>query len=155
MSTGAEETALLVVVLEGRRFAFRLEHVQEVLPLVEPVQVPGWPRYGLGLMRVRGEVVPLVDLRSTLQLSDVALDSSQKIVVVLAAGVRWGVLVSAVAGVVSCVVRTLAALAPQPRLVRPEVSFEVAAEPEGLTAVLDPTAMVLTLGLPLPAEALA
>jgi purine-binding chemotaxis protein CheW len=153
--SGSAEIPLLVVLLEGRRFAFRLEHVQEVLPLAEPTPVPGWPRYGLGLLRVRGDVVPLVDLRTTLQLPDAILNATQKVVLVHADSRRWGILVSAVTGVVEREVEKVGMVAPQPRLVRAELSNEFTSDSEGLMAVLDPTALILTLGLPLPPEASA
>ena len=149
-----QTTPLLFVVIEGRRFAIRLEQVDEVLPLAEPAPVPGWPRYGLGLLDVRGSLVPLVDVRSTLQLPDVTLSHRQKVVVVLTAGgERWGVLVSEVLGVVAHALSALEGIAPQPRLIRPDVSREFAIEAEGAVAVLDASALIAALGLPPPAEA--
>lgn len=150
---GAEGRELLFVVLGDRRFAFRLDDVEEVLPLVEPMQVPTWPRYGLGLVDVRGAVVPLVDPRATLQLPEGPLHWRMKIVLLRVAGRRWGVLVSAVDGVRAAAVRELAEVAPQPRLVRPDVSHAFAEDPAGPVPVLDAAELVEVLGLPPPPEA--
>lgn len=147
---GAQARQLLFVHIEGRAFAFRLDEVVEVLPLVEPAPVPGWPRYGLGLMDVRGELVALVDPRTTLQLDDARLDSRQKVVVVLVHGRRWGVLVSQVDGVAEAVEAPLAQVAPQARLVRPDVSEQFALREGGAVPVLDADRLIDVLGLPPP-----
>jgi len=143
---------LLFVRIEDHRFAFRLEEVAEVLLLVEPVPVPGWPRYGLGLIDVRGEVMALVDPRSTLQLDDRKLEVGQKVVVVLAQGRRWGVLVSSVEGVQASVLAPLSEVAPQPRLVRPDVSDQFAQGAAGPVPVVDAARLIDVLGLPPPPE---
>lgn len=148
----AADGELLFVLLEGRRFAFRLDEVEEVLPLVEPVPVPTWPPYGLGLMDVHGAVVPLVDPRATLQLPVGPLSWRMKIVLLRVGGRHWGVLVSAVDGVRAAAVHELAEIAPQPRLVRPDVSHAFADDASGPVPVLDAGDLVEVLGLPPPPE---
>jgi purine-binding chemotaxis protein CheW len=48
-------------------FAFHLEHVQEILRVQAPNQVPGVPPYVLGVLPVRGKILPVIDLRRLLE----------------------------------------------------------------------------------------
>jgi purine-binding chemotaxis protein CheW len=48
-------------------FAFHMEHVREILRVQTPNQVPDVPDYVLGVLTVRGQVLPIIDLRRLLQ----------------------------------------------------------------------------------------
>jgi chemotaxis signal transduction protein len=48
-------------------FAFPMEHVREILRVQTPNQVPDVPDYVLGVLTVRGQVLPIIDLRRLLQ----------------------------------------------------------------------------------------
>jgi chemotaxis signal transduction protein len=53
-------------------FAFLMEHVREILRVQAPKQVPDVPEYVLGVLTVRGQVLPIVDLRRLLHQSSFA-----------------------------------------------------------------------------------
>ena len=66
--TGAQE--FVVVRLEDEYFAFDVADVAEVLSYTEPVRMPRAPKFLVGLVDVRGIMLPVVDLRLRAELSD-------------------------------------------------------------------------------------
>src|SRR5688500_8888985 len=65
-----EETQEVVVVrLEDEYFAFDVADVAEVLPYSDPVRMPRAPKFLVGLVDVRGIMLPVVDLRLRAELS--------------------------------------------------------------------------------------
>jgi purine-binding chemotaxis protein CheW len=53
-------------------FAFPMERVREILRVETPKQVPDVPEYVLGVLTVRGHILPIVDLRRLLQQRSLA-----------------------------------------------------------------------------------
>jgi len=91
---------LLYMAVAGHRFCLRLGDVERLLPLMQVQRVPEGPDYLLGVMNLRGEAVPILDLACRLNLpaaADYALDTP----VVLAAvgNLRAGLVVDEVLGV--------------------------------------------------------
>lgn len=63
----AEEIAQMVTFRIAREeFAFEMEHVREILRVQAPKQVPDVPEYVLGVLTVRGQILPIIDLRRLL-----------------------------------------------------------------------------------------
>jgi len=70
--TGAMGTSEAIVQMVTFRiaqeeFAFPMEHVREILRVQPPNQVPDVPDYVLGVLTVRGQILPIVDLRRLLK----------------------------------------------------------------------------------------
>src|SRR5918996_662427 len=61
-----DSRGLLIFELSGGGYALPVASVVEILPLIEPVAVSGWPEHGLGIFELRGEPVPLLDVRAAL-----------------------------------------------------------------------------------------
>lgn len=59
----------VVVRLEDEYFAFDVQDVAEVLPYSEPVRMPRAPKFLVGLVDVRGVMLPVVDLRLRAELN--------------------------------------------------------------------------------------
>jgi purine-binding chemotaxis protein CheW len=53
-------------------FAFHMEHVREILRVQTPNQVPDVSDYVLGVLTVRGQILPILDLRRLLQQRSLA-----------------------------------------------------------------------------------
>ena len=65
----------LVSFQVGREeFAFPMEHVREILRVQTPKEVPGAPAHLLGVLTVRGQILPIVDLRRLLRQNSFAAD---------------------------------------------------------------------------------
>ncbi len=74
--------------------------IREIIKLREITEVPRAPRFLLGVVTVRGLVLPVVDLRLRLKLDVQPLDRAARILVVMHKGERFGLLVDEVRGVV-------------------------------------------------------
>jgi purine-binding chemotaxis protein CheW len=65
----------LVSFQVGREeFAFPMEDVREILRVQTPKEVPGAPEHLLGVLTVRGRILPIVDLRRLLKLQSFAAE---------------------------------------------------------------------------------
>src|SRR2546429_8217408 len=80
--TVATLSQVLVVRVGPGEFALPIEQVTEVLWMVELTPVPEGPPWLLGLVNVRGEVIPVVDLRTRLGLPAGPVGLSTPLVIV-------------------------------------------------------------------------
>jgi purine-binding chemotaxis protein CheW len=71
---GGEVHQLVSFQVGGEEFAFPMEQVREILRVETPKEVPGAPDHLLGVSTVRGQILPIVDLRRLLRLSSFAAD---------------------------------------------------------------------------------
>ena len=62
-------TQLVTFKLGLEEFAFQMERVREILRVERPSEVPGTPKHVLGVLTVRGNILPVVDLRVLLGLN--------------------------------------------------------------------------------------
>jgi purine-binding chemotaxis protein CheW len=62
-------TQLVTFRLGLEEFAFQMERVREILRVERPSEVPGTPKHVLGVLTVRGNILPVIDLRVMLGLS--------------------------------------------------------------------------------------
>ena len=67
---------LVTFRIAKEEFAFPMEHVREILRVTTPNQVPDVPDYVLGVLTVRGEILPVIDLRRLLQQRSLAEEFS-------------------------------------------------------------------------------
>ncbi|HXV69239.1 MAG TPA: chemotaxis protein CheW [Nitrospira sp.] len=90
----AGPSRVCLITLGGESFAIQLAHVREVFKLELVTPVPGMPASLVGVANLRGTIVPIADLRPSLEVSMV---STPKYVVVVQQGVRqMGILIDGV-----------------------------------------------------------
>jgi len=70
---GGEVRQLVSFQIGREEFAFPMEHVREILRVQTPKEVPGAPDHLLGVLTVRGQILPIVDLRRLLRQTSFAL----------------------------------------------------------------------------------
>jgi len=63
-------TQLVTFKLGLEEFAFQMDRVREILRVERPSEVPGTPKHILGMLTVRGNILPVIDLRVLLGLSN-------------------------------------------------------------------------------------
>jgi len=63
-------TQLVTFKLGLEEFAFQMDRVREILRVERPSEVPGTPKHILGVLTVRGNILPVIDLRVLLGLSN-------------------------------------------------------------------------------------
>jgi chemotaxis signal transduction protein len=68
----AEVQKMVTFRIAKEEFAFSMEHVREILRVQTPNQVPDVPDYVLGVLTVRGQILPVIDLRRLLQQRSLA-----------------------------------------------------------------------------------
>jgi purine-binding chemotaxis protein CheW len=68
METASESGAYLTFLLGNEKFAVHVDNVQEVVELNQITKVPNTPDYMLGIINLRGRVLPLLDTRLKLGL---------------------------------------------------------------------------------------
>lgn len=126
---------LLVWELEGGRYGLDAREVREVVRAVAVSRLPGAPPVVLGVIGVRGELVPVFDLRRRFGLPPRPLDPSEHFVLART-GTRTAALrVDAVVGLRTAAPELLAdARASVPRAER---VAGVARLPDGLVVVVD------------------
>jgi chemotaxis signal transduction protein len=74
----ADVQKMVTFRIAKEEFAFQMEHVREILRVQTPNQVPDVPDYILGVLTVRGQILPIIDLRQLLKqrsLADECADS--------------------------------------------------------------------------------
>lgn len=133
----AEHATLVVFQLGGQDFALPVTVVEEVLRLPETLTpVPRAPSFVEGVLGLRGEVLPVMDLRRRLGLDPPPRSGRERILVPRLGGVRAGYLVDAVTGVQRV---PEACLSPAPDLAceRAEIVGRVAHLGSRLVLVLD------------------
>jgi purine-binding chemotaxis protein CheW len=58
--------AVMIFRVGGERYSIGLDHLAEVIPLHGATAVPGTPKHVAGVINVRGEIRPLMDLKALL-----------------------------------------------------------------------------------------
>jgi len=105
----ASTSQYLTFALAGEQFAIPILAVQEIRGWEPISRTPRAPAYVLGVMNLRGAIVPILDLRSRLGMESSERTSTSVVIVVrvdtrAATGVTVGCLVDAVSDVVSLAV---------------------------------------------------
>jgi len=61
---------VVVFTLEGKALALDILKVQEIIRLVEITPVPKMPSFALGVINLRGKIVPIINIREKLNFPD-------------------------------------------------------------------------------------
>ncbi len=77
-----EEELLVTFKLENEEFAFSIDNVNEIIRVPEITMVPSAPRYVRGVISLRNEILPIVDLRTFLDIKMREYNDSTRIMVV-------------------------------------------------------------------------
>jgi purine-binding chemotaxis protein CheW len=92
---------LLVFSLGQQRFALPVDQVSTVVPRASLTPLPGAPRDLIGMLRLRGALFPVIDIRARLGLPAAAPHIGDCIVLMQTTGRSVGLIVEGVEGLVS------------------------------------------------------
>ncbi len=95
-----QEIELLAFRLGSEEYALLVEQTREVIKLWEIASVPNTPDYVLGVISLRGKVLPVIDLCKRLGLPPGVRDGRARIVVVSLDDEETGLIVDRVTGVI-------------------------------------------------------
>ena len=77
-----EHVSVLLFDVAGQRYGVEASAVREIVRAVQPTRLPSAPGVVLGLINVRGELAPLIDLRARFGLAPAPLSPSEAFVLV-------------------------------------------------------------------------
>ena len=117
--TGEEEQCLMFEICGS--YALEVGRVLEIVELPEVTSVPQAPAYIAGIVNLRGQAVPLIDMRVRFGCStQTGPDKRRSVVVADFEGARLGLLVDRVLGLTVLSVQALSQ-APTPPLIPPSI----------------------------------
>jgi purine-binding chemotaxis protein CheW len=92
--------AVLTFVVGGESYGIEIASIREIIKLRPITEVPRMPGFLLGVISVRGVIIPVLDLRRRLHLDETAFTRAARILVAEMRGEPFGLLCDAVTGVV-------------------------------------------------------
>ena len=103
IAAGEEASAVVLLVFRigGREHALAVERVVEVLRMVAATRLPDAPPWVVGVINVRGRVIPLIDVRARLGAPGLEPETSTSVIVVQTDEVAAGLVVDEVVEVVA------------------------------------------------------
>jgi purine-binding chemotaxis protein CheW len=87
--------------LGKEEYGVDISQVQEIIRLVEITHVPRAPQFIEGVINLRGQLIPIVDLRTRFDMPRAEPTKSTRIVVTEIAGKRLGIVVDSVSEVIN------------------------------------------------------
>jgi len=90
---------LLEFHLADERYALETRYVQEAHPLRELTPLPGTPPFVLGIVNVRGRILPVLDLKKFFELPERGITDLHRIILVRGEDMVLGLLADTVVGV--------------------------------------------------------
>jgi purine-binding chemotaxis protein CheW len=90
---------LLEFKLAAERYALESRYVQDVQPLHALTPLPCTPAFILGLVNVRGRIVPVLDIKRFFELPQRGLTDLHRVILVSGHGLELGLLADVIVGV--------------------------------------------------------
>ncbi len=97
--SGVEGGKFLTFLLQDEEYGLEILKVREIMGLMEITTVPQTPDYVRGVINLRGQVIPVVDLRLKFGMNEGDDDKRTCIIVVDVGGVMMGIVVDTVSEV--------------------------------------------------------
>ncbi|HEX7952856.1 MAG TPA: chemotaxis protein CheW [Burkholderiales bacterium] len=103
---------LLAFRLGEERYALESRHVREVHPLKNLTRLPCTPAFVLGVVNLRGRILPVLDLKRFFGLPETGLTDLHRIIVVGSNDLEFGVMADMGVGVISIPEESILAAMP-------------------------------------------
>lgn len=94
-----KEIQLVVFILNNEEFACNINDVREVLKMVKVTPLPQSLKFIEGVINLRGEVIPVIDLRKRFNLPEVDYSERSRIIIVEVGSNQVGLIVDEVSEV--------------------------------------------------------
>jgi purine-binding chemotaxis protein CheW len=85
--------------LAQERYAVEQKHVREVHPLKELTPLPCTPAFVRGMINVRGQILPVIDVKKFFDLPEAGITDLHMVIIVHSKEMELGILADAVTGV--------------------------------------------------------
>lgn len=146
VSAGSETIELLSFLVGGQDYAIDICATREIRGWTSPSELPDAPEHILGVINLRGQALPLLDLAARLGLPTPAVNEKSVIIVAEQDGVPFGLLVDAVSDIIA---PSEEDMQPPPEAATSEIDAPVRA----LTIIGEKMVRVLKLSSVFPANA--
>lgn len=130
-----EDSALLVFMLDGQRYALALSCAERVVRVAEITPLPEAPDVVQGIINYKGQVLPVCSVRRRFGFSDIEINLSHQFIIARASKRAVALLVDDVSGVMERVEKEIvpsAHVLPEIKYVRGVVKLE-----DGLVLIHD------------------
>ena len=94
-----DEIQLAIFKLASEEYAIDISHVSEIRKMTDITRVPRTSDYYLGVMNLRGSVLPVIDLKKRLSLPNTKQTEDSRIIILKVDDIPFGVTVDAVSEV--------------------------------------------------------
>ncbi|MTV49442.1 chemotaxis protein [Heliobacillus mobilis] len=99
LARAIEEEQLVAFRLGNEEFAIQITDVQEINRMTQVTQMPGAPHYIEGLVNLRGNIIPALNLRRRFHMEERTRDDASRIVIVDVNNRKTGIIVDSVSEV--------------------------------------------------------
>jgi purine-binding chemotaxis protein CheW len=93
-----EYTLVVEFLLIPEKYALPASVISEVLPLKELTPVPGAPPFIIGMIKSRGQIISVINLKNLLKLQEKGITELNKVIVLQKDQVEFGILVDSIEG---------------------------------------------------------
>ena len=90
---------VLEFLLAYERYSIETRYVREVYPLKDLTPVPCTPKFVLGVINVRGQILSVIDIKKFFDLPEKGLTDLNKVIIVNSDSMQLGVLADVILGV--------------------------------------------------------
>ena len=94
-----DEVQLVTFKIDSEEYGVTIANVQEINRMTEVTKIPGAPHYIEGIVNLRGNVIPALDLRRFFKLPEKKVTDATRIIIVDYSGKRTGIVVDSVSEV--------------------------------------------------------
>jgi purine-binding chemotaxis protein CheW len=140
----AMEKQLVIFELGAENFGIEIALVEGINKMLEITRIPKSPEYLLGIINLRGSVLPVIDLQKRFGMTETKETNETRIMVANMDGVKIGMVVSAVSEVLTIDDSVIEPPPPMVSNVNSEFIIGVAKIDKGLVILLD-LSKVLTI----------
>jgi purine-binding chemotaxis protein CheW len=98
-SSTIQEVQAVVFLLNNSYYGVPILQVQEIVKMTEITKLPETPDFVEGVVNLRGQIVPILDLRKRFSLPKVAVNENWRILILKAEGIHFGVMVDQISQV--------------------------------------------------------
>ncbi len=105
-------TDVIIFMLATENYGIESLYVREVWPLKDFTPLPAVPSHILGIINVRGQILPVVDLKKFFNLPEKGLGELNKVIILNNSQMEFGVLADVVYGTQSIVLEDIQMVPP-------------------------------------------
>lgn len=95
-----ENIKVIAFTLKNEEYGLNIDHVQSIERLIPITRVPNVPKYVKGLINLRGNVIPIIDLQSKLELGDAGYTDNSRVIIVKYEEIELGLIVEKTSNVI-------------------------------------------------------